>query len=147
MMTRTTHRFVSSALLAAQAARQGVTIQTHDSGRDTLHACDGEQMTQVLLNLMLNGLQILTHGGQMQISTRDEPAQLVVEVADDGPGIAPEDRERLFEPFIRAEPGRERETGGVGLGLAIVKSVAEWHGGGARIGASPLGGARVSISW
>jgi signal transduction histidine kinase len=71
----------------------------------------------------------------------------VVHVDDDGPGIAPEDRERLFEPFIRAEPGRERETGGVGLGLAIVKSIAEWHGGDASIGASPLGGARVSISW
>ena len=68
-------------------------------------------------------------------------------VDDDGPGIAPEDRERVFEPFIRAEPGRSRETGGVGLGLAIVRSVAEWHGGAARIGPSPLGGARVSISW
>jgi signal transduction histidine kinase len=71
----------------------------------------------------------------------------VVHVDDDGPGILPEDRERVFEPFIRAEPGRERGTGGVGLGLAIVRSVAEWHGGAASIDTSPLGGARVSISW
>jgi signal transduction histidine kinase len=42
---------------------------------------------------------------------------------------------------------RDRDTGGVGLGLAIVKSVAEWHGGAAEISDSPLGGARVSITW
>ena len=54
----------------------------------------------------------------------------------------------LSQPtVVDAEPGRERETGGVGLGLAIVRSVAEWHGGAAHVGASPLGGARVSISW
>jgi len=71
----------------------------------------------------------------------------VINVDDDGPGVPPAERERLFEPFTRLEGARDRETGGVGLGLAIVKSVAEWHGGEARISDSPLGGARVSISW
>jgi len=71
----------------------------------------------------------------------------VICVEDDGPGVPPEERERLFEPFTRAQGSRGRDSGGVGLGLAIVKSVAEWHGGEARIGDSPLGGARVSIAW
>jgi signal transduction histidine kinase len=71
----------------------------------------------------------------------------IINVDDDGPGIPPNDRERLFEPFTRLEGARDRESGGVGLGLAIVRSVAEWHGGEARITDSPLGGARVSISW
>ena len=61
--------------------------------------------------------------------------------------MPPEQRQRLFEPFTRIEGSRGRDSGGVGLGLAIVKSVAEWHGGEARISDSPLGGARVSISW
>jgi signal transduction histidine kinase len=68
-------------------------------------------------------------------------------VDDDGPGVPPRERERLFEPFTRLEGSRGRDSGGVGLGLAIVKSVAEWHGGEAHISDSPLGGARISISW
>ena len=71
----------------------------------------------------------------------------VISVDDDGPGVPAAERERLFEPFTRLEGSRGRESGGVGLGLAIVKSVAEWHGGEAHISDSPLGGARVSISW
>lgn len=71
----------------------------------------------------------------------------VISVDDDGPGMPAAERERLFEPFTRLEGSRGRASGGVGLGLAIVKSVAEWHGGEARISDSPLGGARVSISW
>jgi signal transduction histidine kinase len=74
-------------------------------------------------------------------------ALTVISVDDDGQGVPPAERERLFEPFTRLEGSRGRESGGVGLGLAIVKSVAEWHGGAARISDSPLGGARVSISW
>ena len=70
-----------------------------------------------------------------------------ISVDDDGPGVPPDERDRLFEPFTRLEGSRGRDSGGVGLGLAIVKSVAEWHGGHARISDSPLGGARVSISW
>jgi signal transduction histidine kinase len=74
-------------------------------------------------------------------------ARTTISVDDDGPGVPPVERDRLFEPFTRLEGSRGRDSGGVGLGLAIVKSVAEWHGGEARISDSPLGGARVSISW
>ncbi len=71
----------------------------------------------------------------------------VISVDDDGPGVPPGERERLFEPFTRLEGSRGRDSGGVGLGLAIVKSVAEWHGGEAFISDSPLGGARISLRW
>ena len=76
-----------------------------------------------------------------------EGGRTVVSVDDDGPGVPPRERSRLFEPFTRLEGSRGRDSGGVGLGLAIVKSVAEWHGGVAEISDSPLGGARVSIRW
>jgi signal transduction histidine kinase len=68
-------------------------------------------------------------------------------VDDDGGGIAVADRERLFEPFVRLDRSRARDSGGFGLGLAIVRQVARWHGGDAMISDSPLGGARVSIAW
>ena len=107
--------------------------------------CDGKYLARALANVVRNAVRHARE--RVSLSVEREGARTVVHVDDDGPGIAPEDRERVFEPFIRAEPGRSRETGGVGLGLAIVRSVAEWHGGAARIGPSPLGGARVSISW
>jgi two-component system, OmpR family, sensor kinase ParS len=71
----------------------------------------------------------------------------VIHVDDDGAGIPAPDRERLFEPFVRLDGSRDRESGGFGLGLAIVRQVARWHGGEASITESPLGGARVTIAW
>lgn len=70
-----------------------------------------------------------------------------LQVEDDGPGIAPEERERVFEPFVRLDPSRDRATGGCGLGLAIVHSIAQAMGGDVRCEASPLGGARFCFSW
>ena len=71
----------------------------------------------------------------------------VIEVDDDGPGIPDHERERVFEPFFRGEPSRNRETGGIGLGLAVVRSVARSHGGDAELINRPGGGltARVRL--
>ena len=76
-----------------------------------------------------------------------EDGRTVIHVDDDGSGIQASDRERLFEPFVRLDESRARDSGGFGLGLAIVRQVARWHGGEASISHSPLGGARVSIAW
>ncbi len=127
-----------------RAAGREVAIEQPAAMPETF-TCNGKYLARALVNVVRNAARHARK--KVALSVEREGARTVVHVDDDGPGIAPEDRERLFEPFTRAEPGRERETGGVGLGLAIVKSVAEWHGGGARIGPSPLGGARVSISW
>lgn len=107
--------------------------------------CDGKYLARALVNVLRNAARHAS--ARVAMSVERAGGRTIVHVDDDGPGVAPEDRERVFEPFTRAEPGRSRETGGVGLGLAIVRSVAEWHGGAASIGTSPLGGARVSISW
>ncbi|MFJ5773216.1 sensor histidine kinase [Streptomyces sp. NPDC093094] len=70
--------------------------------------------------------------------------RLVVE--DDGPGIAPADRERVFERFVRLDAARSRTAGGAGLGLAIVAEVAAAHGGSVSVGESALGGARFCVT-
>ena len=66
-------------------------------------------------------------------------------VDDDGPGIEPAQRERIFERFHRTDAARNRAAGGAGLGLAIVMAIAEAHGGTARATASDAGGARLEL--
>ncbi len=103
-------------------------------------------MTRALLNLLQNAIRHA--GGQVQVSLLGASArEYVLIVDDDGPGILPADRERIFEPFIRLDESRDRGTGGVGLGLAIVSRVARWHNGTVQASESPLGGARFVIAW
>jgi signal transduction histidine kinase len=68
-----------------------------------------------------------------------------VDVDDDGPGIPPAERERVFDRFHRSDAGRARGSGGAGLGLAIARAVVEAHGGRVRATESSLGGARVGF--
>ncbi|HET6285695.1 MAG TPA: ATP-binding protein, partial [Amycolatopsis sp.] len=66
---------------------------------------------------------------------------------DDGPGIAPEHRERVFDRFYRVSDSRARSSGGTGLGLAMVGEAVRRRGGRVRVGESPDGGARFQIVW
>jgi len=131
------HRVV--VLLTSQAETKGVRFSLQLQAAQPELACDGEQMMQVLLNLVLNGLQILGRGGEIAIATLDDAQQLTIEVADDGPGIAPESRARIFEAFFF-----QRE-GGLGLGLAVVQRIVVAHGGDIEAGQSRLGGALFRI--
>lgn len=107
--------------------------------------CDSKYLSRALVNVLRNAVRYAR--SKVALTVERAGSRTVISVDDDGPGVPPVERERLFEPFSRLEGSRGRNSGGVGLGLAIVKSVAEWHGGEARISDSPLGGARVSISW
>jgi signal transduction histidine kinase len=69
----------------------------------------------------------------------------VVRVEDDGPGIPSEQRERVFDRFVRLDESRQRRSGGSGLGLAIVRELVSAHGGTVTAGASDLGGARFEV--
>ncbi|HEY2629630.1 MAG TPA: ATP-binding protein [Usitatibacter sp.] len=108
-------------------------------------SCDPKYLTRALVNILRNAMRYART--RVMLTVAQEGGRTVVSVDDDGPGVPPRERARLFEPFTRLEGNRGRDSGGVGLGLAIVKSVAEWHGGVAEISDSPLGGARVSIRW
>lgn len=125
-----------SALLAAQSRDRGVVIHLMPEAQRATAACDAEQITQVLLNLTMNALQIVPRGGRIEIRTADGPERLIVEVGDNGPGIPPEDRAGLFEPFVF------KREGGIGLGLAVVRQIVRSHGGDIAVDTDPLGGAR-----
>ncbi|MGA9868402.1 MAG: ATP-binding protein [Acetobacteraceae bacterium] len=71
---------------------------------------------------------------------------LSVEVEDDGPGIPPGELDRVFEPFHRGEPSRNRETGGVGLGLPIARNILRAHGGDVALANRPMGGLRATAT-
>ncbi|MFI8454005.1 sensor histidine kinase [Kitasatospora sp. NPDC085464] len=76
---------------------------------------------------------------EVVMSARQTAYGCVVEVRDDGPGVPPEDRERIFEPFTRLDEARSRDAGGSGLGLAIAADVATRHGGSLRVAHAPRG--------
>ena len=83
------------------------------------------------LKAMLNNLvtNALKYAGSAEVSLAEADGQALIEVRDDGPGVPPEDLERVFEPFFRGERSRNRDTGGIGLGLASARAVARAHGG------------------
>ena len=72
-------------------------------------------------------------------------ATAIIRVDDDGPGIAPEDRQVIFDRFVRLDESRSRRPGGAGLGLAIVQATAQAQGGSVSVGESAWGGARFEV--
>ncbi|GAA0579379.1 ATP-binding protein [Rhizomicrobium electricum] len=89
-------------------------------------SCRAGEVRRAIRNLVENAV---AYGGKAEVSLHDVPGGYEVRVEDRGPGIPPEERQRVFEPFVRLEISRNLETGGTGLGLTLVKAIAEGHGG------------------
>lgn len=88
---------------------------------------DGQRLSQAINNLVANAIQFTPPKGVVTVSAQRDKQEIVITVADTGTGIAPEDRERVFEKFERSDSGAR--DSGAGLGLALVKSLIELHGG------------------
>jgi signal transduction histidine kinase len=104
---------------------------------------DREQLNRLIRNLSNNAARHAR--GTVEFSLRDGDGSVVLTVDDDGRGVAPSERERVFERFVRLEEGRDRESGGTGLGLAIVAEIATAHEAGIAVADSPMGGARFEV--
>ncbi|GGS72674.1 two-component sensor histidine kinase [Planobispora rosea] len=105
---------------------------------------DEVRLRQVVGNLMSNALTHTPEGTPVRIALRGQNGSAVVEVADEGPGLTAEQRERVFERFYRADSSRGRpdsSSGGSGLGLAIVAAMVEAHGGRVEVDSVPGSGA------
>ena len=106
---------------------------------------DPDRLAQVLRNLVRNAVTHTAEGGTIEVSVVAEGDRVRFEVIDDGPGIAPEDAEHLFERFYRSADGRARDHDGSGLGLAIANAIVTAHGG--RIWAEPAPGRGARVAF
>ena len=113
---------------------------------DAIVRGDRDSLVMALDALIDNAVKHTHKDGRIELSVRREDADVVVAVADSGPGIPAGEVERIFDRFSRTDSARDRETGGFGLGLAIVKAIAEAHGGSARVRTSPGRGSAFELA-
>ena len=114
------------------------------------HPCPRRSWTppvfpRVIGNLLENAITHTPEGGRVNVTARPAADHVEVEVADTGPGIAPEDLARIFDRFYRADPSRSRGTGGSGLGLTIARRLVEAHGGTVEADSVPGEGSRFTV--
>jgi two-component system sensor histidine kinase KdpD len=102
---------------------------------------DPIQIDQALTNVVENAARFSPPGSEIRISAYAWHSQVEIRIADEGPGISSEERERVFEPFYKRDAGLGR--GGTGLGLAIARAILQAHGGRVRIEGTPSGGTAV----
>jgi two-component system OmpR family sensor kinase len=106
---------------------------------------DDARLRQVVGNLLVNARQHTPGGTPVRVRITLDEARATLEVADQGPGLAPEQAARVFERFYRADDSRTRAHGGTGLGLAIVAAITEAHGGRVSVETAPGEGARFRV--
>jgi len=124
-----------------RARREEVRLRI--SGWNVRAKVDGDRVRQAVENLVDNGLRHAGRGGTVEVRVDRDDHRLRIVVTDSGPGFAGDVLERAFEPFARADGGREGD--GAGLGLTIVRAVAEAHGGSATARNLEGGGAAVTL--
>jgi signal transduction histidine kinase len=117
-------RLLDDAVGAALADNtQGITLHRDiDPTLPPVHM-DGRLMRQAILNVAMNAVQAMPHGGRLSVSARRDRGSVRIEITDTGPGIPSEVRHRIFEPFFTTK------ASGTGLGLAVVKRIIEGHQG------------------
>lgn len=127
--------------LAEDFADMGADVTALPAER-SVYECRPVALKRAIRNLVENAVR---YGERARIGLTREAGALVVSVEDDGPGLPPEKIEEVFEPFVRVETSRSRETGGVGLGLSIARSIVRAHGGELTLTNRPEGGLRAEI--
>jgi signal transduction histidine kinase len=130
-----------AALIREDPARARlVELSTRVDAAVPTFAFDADQLTQVLLNVALNGVEAMGGRGRLSLEVGRSNGHVTIAVADTGRGIAPEERGRVFEPFFSKKPG------GTGLGLTIVRRIVAAHGGNIDIQSEPGQGTRFTIA-
>jgi len=130
-------------LATEEAARVGAEVHIDAAFPLTPHQGDERLLRRALRNLLENARRY--GGAQVELFLESRRGQLELAVADRGPGVPPDQRERIFEPFYRLV-GHAEHAGGVGLGLSLVRQIAERHGGQVRCEAREGGGSRFVLT-
>jgi signal transduction histidine kinase len=124
-------RAVEAVNALSSAKHQEVIVDVQD---DVVAHADRTRLEQMVSNLLTNAAKYTDSGGHIRVVVRSEGKDAVIEVEDDGIGIAPEMLPRIFDAFLQVDPAIDRAGGGLGVGLTVVHRLAELHGG--RIDAS-----------
>ena len=130
-------------LIRPIAAEHGLRVACHLAQTPTVG--DADRCAQVIVNLLHNAVEHSDAGGEVTVTTSEEPAEAVLSVSDTGRGIAPEDLPHIFERFYRADKSRARAGGQAGLGLAICKAIVDAHGGRIDVESEPGKGTRFTV--
>ena len=124
--------------LGPQMEAQGIDVSI-DVPPNTLVSADREMFRRALVNLVLNAIDAMPHGGEVVMTSFESDAGFELEVADSGPGLSEDTQRRAFEPFYTTK------AGGTGLGLAIVSRIADVHAGQVDASNCPEGGAAFTL--
>jgi two-component system phosphate regulon sensor histidine kinase PhoR len=111
-----------------KAEKRNITIRFNEKYDKPIYVmADADQIKRVYINLLDNAIKYGSQDGTIKLRFYDMDQNILCEVADDGPGIAPRHLPRLFERFYRVDKARDRHSGGTGLGLSIVKHIMDAH--------------------
>jgi signal transduction histidine kinase len=132
------------SLVDLSALVEGICEDASDAGepvtfsgpRSVTISCRPTALRRAISNLVDNAVK---YGGSAAVTLSPETGRVVITVDDEGPGIPPSEREKVFEPFYRIDGSRDPDTGGVGLGLSVTRSITWEHGGEISL-ASRMGG-------
>tara|TARA_B100000902_G_scaffold132157_1_gene130846 strand:- start:494 stop:1498 length:1005 start_codon:yes stop_codon:yes gene_type:complete len=110
-----------------KAGQMNISLELYKENQTDIVIGDRDKIQQVFMNLISNSIKYGKDNGTTSVKFYDMENNMLIEVADDGIGIAEDSLDRLFERFYRVDKNRSREIGGTGLGLAIVKHILEGH--------------------
>ena len=127
------------------APQRTITMEVLDGPGTPEVLGDEARLRQVLGNLVANALQHTPDTARITVRVGTSAHDAVLEVADEGPGMTPEDAQRVFERFYRTDSSRTRSSGGTGLGLSIVKGLVELHDGTLHASSSPGEGTVMTV--
>jgi len=128
--------------MCADLADLGGDVSFAESG--SIHAtCRPNEIRRAARNLVENAVR---YGSRARVGMRLEGARIAIVVDDDGPGLSKDQFERVFDPFVRLEKSRSRETGGLGLGLTLARAIARGHGGDIALANREGGGLRATMT-
>lgn len=127
------------AMLKTQADKKQISLQLDVEEENIIAEVDADKLTQVIMNLVMNAIQVLPEEGAIALMLKQSDEQILIQVMDNGQGIDESLQAQIFEPFFT------NRSGGVGLGLAIVRQIIEAHQGKISYQTSELGGAQFNI--
>jgi len=138
----------SLSFIRAQAAKKSIAVTYNNEDTLSKIFADPRRLKQILVNLLTNAVKFTPENGQVILQVNSDLEQDLIQfsVIDNGIGIAPEDLERLFQPFVQVDSSLNRQYEGTGLGLALAQKLTDLHGGSIQVESEVGKGSRFTIN-